>query len=128
MLTENVSEGSTKKLLLTGPLYGYLKAPPGWDHHASNKAGADFLCLYMAAWNYVSNGVMYDVNTNPWRRTAVTFPPNLIYATAQIVPVLEFPQAMLLNNISQIMLFFLSFSVYLRKRKVHPVNGYLESV
>jgi hypothetical protein len=98
----------------TEPLYGYLKSPAGLPRQADQKFGADYMCLYFAATNYLSTGTMYDSNSDPWHRPAVTFPPQMIYLVAHSIQGLSFPASVLLNSFLQIGFFLIAALMFVR--------------
>ncbi len=93
------------------PLYGYERAPQGSPFDNGGKCGADYACLYFAARNYAATSVMYDGNSDPWRRPAYTFPPILIFLTAHTLARPDFPASVLASDLLQVLL-FLGVSAY----------------
>lgn len=113
LLTQTLYTGEIKETFVR-PLYGFMKSPDALENEASNKFGADYLCLYSAAKNYSKTGIMYSLEADPWGRPAMTFPPQLIFLTSHLVPFLNFPKALLFNNYLQIFIFLLA-SIYFMK-------------
>jgi hypothetical protein len=93
------------------PLYGPLRLPDDAGYGAAGALAADYASLYFSAKDYLARSQMYDQNADPRHRPAYAFPPSLIFLTAYTTARLSFPDAALVSNFSQLIL-FIAVSVY----------------
>ncbi len=97
------------------PFYGYMKTSSNLPFDASENLGADFSALFFSAKGYLQTGVMYNNRYDPWGRSAVTFPPHLIFITAKISQIFQYPLSLIFNNYVQIALFIFSMCYFLKQ-------------
>jgi len=113
LFSASVSTGRIRETYVA-PMYGYMKSPAGLSRQADEKLGADYMCLYFAATNYLATGTMYDSNSDPWHRSAVTFPPHLIFLVAHSIQKASFPTSVLLNTFLQVGFFLVAAFLFVR--------------
>ena len=96
------------------PVYGNLPIREKANQALAGKLAGDHASLYFSARNYLDRSQMYDKATDPWGRTAVTFPPSLIFLTAHSTARMDFVQSALINNFAQVFLLLLVGAYFVR--------------